>query len=204
MNHAWLSLALAISLGFLVSPAHADIWDFVWSSEGDYLVVVTVPGGGNFVRITTTASDRTTATITPRSDTRLLVQFATDAGTARVNVNADDPGGLFTDTLLPFNVPLDCCPPEDNIPITLQLGGFPGGGPTEWLGRYSWTGNFRNPDTFAITARAPGSGPSPNLFFQGTGTRSSKPPVVAPEPAVLLLTAAGFGMVVVLRRAGRL
>ena len=195
MKTFWTRLALAAVLVLAVgAPAHAAIWDFSWVSEWRGRVLG--PGGEpDFV--STTASGRSTATITPDAvppspvnpDSRTLrVNFETRAGLAHVNVDdSRDVLNLLPGTqLLPFNVPAGA------------IQGPPGFGllSLETLGTYTWTGNFQNPVRFEVVALQPGSGPSPQVTFRGSGTRRS---VSAPEPGVLVVTGAGLGSLVALR-----
>ena len=184
------ALAALMTLVFS-SSAHAALWELSWTSAWDGKVVTGDPP--EIGRETSLASGRSTATITPTPYGAQL-RFDTAAGLAQLGVDRTFLG-LFPDTGLPFKVPEHPATGEEHGGLFL-LPREPG----LFSGTYTWTGTFDAPETFAVSAFIPGSGPAPQLTFSGTGVRST---VAAPEPAVLAIALAALGALVALRRSAQ-
>jgi hypothetical protein len=147
------ALTLLLLLGFLVVPilsgdaeAQSGLYSFSWYSE-----VFGRNGMGENFR--NDIAGRGTARISLTASF-IVIDFDTPLGPAHIEVPRDSEGFTY-ENRLPFELPADFGGRR-----IYDLGALPGsysGGPT--------------PETFTVRASAPGSGPSPQYIFYGTGTR---------------------------------
>ena len=166
--------AVLVTLAF-GAPAHADVWDFTWTLKAQF-----GPNQGGQPAVTREASGSSIATITQQGG-GLAIGFGTEIGQAGVSVTAD---GSAVGA-----VPIFAC---RDCPLSLERGDF--------VGTYSATGAFANPDTFFLRLSSGGSGAAGFEQFGGTGTRRS---VSTPEPVTLFTVLGGLAIAAVVRRRRR-
>jgi hypothetical protein len=137
----------------LADAVHAEpkAWSFSWNST----VFGRLPAGEPF---RTEMSGRATAHLAVTAAT-ITVTFDTPFGTAHAAVDRETLG-FTTSFALPFNVPDEL----DGHGRDLYAGEVA-------VAQYHWSGDIAAPEAFMIEVTLPGSGPSPEFRFVGTGTR---------------------------------
>jgi hypothetical protein len=143
---------LALAPGF-VPPVDAGdpAWSFSWNSTA----FGRLPAGEPF---RTEMSGRGIAHVAVTAET-VTVTFGTPFGTAHAAIDRETLG-FTTSFTLPFNVPEEL----DGHGRDLYAG-------ESAVAQYRWSGDIAAPDAFMLEVTLPGSGPSPEFRFVGTGTR---------------------------------
>jgi len=175
-------LATLVAL-VLASPAHADVWEFSWTSDVQGIRFLSVASGVSDSSTSSQMSGTSLATLTPAGSGGLNISFPTPAGVAALNVTPPDRVGGTVPAFIP------------TAPSGTVVGSLPGA--SGWFlgnvgasGTYSWIGEFTHPESFQVTSVGPGSGPAAEVSFAGVGRLvgdASAPVTQATEPELAVL-----------------
>lgn len=194
MRRFVLTAFLAVALA---SPAQADVWEFSWTSDASGIRFFSVTPGVSDSSTSSHVTGSSMATVSAGAGGAVDIGFSTPAGLAALIVTVPDQVRGTVPVFMP----------------TAPAGTVPGSSPGTpgWslqgvgaTGSYTWTGDAVHPDTFQIDGFGPGSGPSVEVAFSGTGRllRDGVPTAQAgePEPFLLCLGALAAALLVARRR----
>lgn len=175
-----LTAFLAVAL---VSPAHADVWEFSWTSDVRGIRFFSVTPGVSDSSTSSHVTGSSSATVARGAGGSVDISFSTPAGLAALTVSLPEQVRGTVPAFMPTA-------PAGTVPYSLP--GTPG-----WFlrevgatGSYTWTGDAARPETFKVGGLAPGSGPSVEVAFAGIGRLlhdGGAPVAQASEPDVVVL-----------------
>ena len=196
MKRSVLAALAALVTVALASPALADVWELSWASDATGIRFGGVTPGVSDYTTTSHVTGVSMATLTNGARGTIDISFSTPAGLAALSVSHPNQVLGSVPAFMPEAAP-------GTVPLSLP--GTPG-----WFlqsvgatGTFTFTGNPAHPDGFQIGARGPGSGPSVEVGFTGTGrlVPGGRPPVAqAIEPDLFLLCLGALVTVVIARR----